>query len=234
MAQTSKYNFGQSFDPGASEEELRATPKYTDDDLSAARQQGHDEGHAAGLAAALASEEHRLVELLTAVADQAAGLVAEFDQHVAAHADRTQELGLLVCRKILPTMAERYGLTEIEGLIGECLNNLQDEPRVVVRVDNMTLPMLQERIERISTAAGSFDGNVVLLADDELASTDCKVLWADGGADRDIDKLMTEIDAVIDRHLTSSNPSATREPSDAVPSAADPAAPASSLGATNG
>ncbi len=238
MTQTEKFNFGQSFDPGAIQEELRNAPKHSDDDMIAARKAAHDEGHAAGLAAALEREEHRLVELLTSLAARAESLAGDFQQHIAAHASQAQELGMLVCRKLLPTLAQRHGLAEIEGLIAECLNTLPDEPRVVVRVDNTTLPQLQERIDRIAAGAAGFAGNLVLLADDNLASTDCQILWADGGADRDVAKLTAEIDEVIDRHLngpgTPAAPqiheeaTATHENSDATQAAAEAAGAASS------
>jgi len=202
MAQAQKkFEFGTSFDPGATEQEQRVAAKYNDDELAAARTQAYEEGHAAGLGAVLQSEERRIVELLSAIAGKADDLAAEFDNHVADHRTQAQNLGILVCRKILPALAERHGLAEIEGLITECLGKLPNEPRVVVRIGVTNLPKLQERIDRIAAGASEFFGKIVLLADDDLSSTDCRIVWADGGAERDVKKHLADIDEVIDRHL---------------------------------
>ncbi len=196
-----KYEFGMSFDPGAAEQEQRVAAKYNDDELAAARAQAYDEGHAAGLDAVLQSEERQIVELLTAIAAKADELAGEFHNHVADHGAQAQNLSMLVCRKILPTLAERHGLAEIEGLITECLGKLPNEPRVVVRIDATNLPKLQQRIDRIAAGASEFFGKIVLLADDDLTSTDCRIVWADGGAERDVEKHMADIEEVINRHL---------------------------------
>ncbi|MHA1572233.1 MAG: hypothetical protein ACTSWM_10445 [Alphaproteobacteria bacterium] len=203
MAQAQKYEFGTSFDPGAAEEELRTAPKYNDDDLAAARKQAYDEGHATGLAEVLQSEERRLVELLTAITGKADELAAEFHHQIADHGDQAFKISMLVCRKVLPALAERHGLAEIEALITQCLGNLPSEPRVVVRIDATNLTKLQERIDRIAAGASGFFGQIVLLADDDLGSNDCQVQWADGGAERNVEKLMTHMEDVINRHLNS-------------------------------
>ena len=209
MVQAQKYEFSTSFDPGSAEEELRTAAKYNDDELAAARDQAYGEGHAAGLAEVLQSEERRLVELLTAMTDKAEVLAADFDNKITDHRNQAHQLGMLVCRKILPALAERHGLAEIEGLITECLGNLPSEPRVVVRIGATNLPSLKDRIDRIAASASGFFGKIVLLADDDLSNTDCQVLWADGGAERNVEKLMADIDDVIDRHLNLSSPSTT-------------------------
>ncbi|MCZ6590627.1 MAG: hypothetical protein O7B98_05730, partial [Alphaproteobacteria bacterium] len=47
--------------------------------------------------------------------------------------------------------------------------------------------------------ANDFDGKIVLLADDQLSPTDCHVLWADGGSERDVQRTWSEINKAVEQ-----------------------------------
>ncbi|NIR46314.1 MAG: flagellar assembly protein FliH, partial [Gemmatimonadetes bacterium] len=109
-------------------------------------------------------------------------------------------LALTIARKVLPELSRQNALTEIEGLVRECLTELQDEPRVVVRVHDAMLDPLRQRLDRVTSATG-YTGKVVLLTSQTLDEIDCRVEWADGGAERNTEGLWQEIDRVIERTL---------------------------------
>ncbi len=107
---------------------------------------------------------------------------------------------MTVVRKLFPSLAQRHGLDEVEGLVAECLGRLRDEPRVVVRVADELLDPLKAHMDRLSEHSG-FEGRVVLLADEGLSDSDVRVEWADGGAERDSGRLWREIDEILARAL---------------------------------
>ncbi len=103
-------------------------------------------------------------------------------------------------RRLFPALTRRHGTKEIEAVIQDSLDRLRDEPRVVVRVADGRLDALKERIDALTAKAG-FDGKVVLLADEEIADGDVRVEWADGGAERDSERLWREIEKAVQRAL---------------------------------
>ena len=99
-----------------------------------------------------------------------------------------------------------------------------DEPRVVFRVPDAMLDTLQPRIAEMSGKAG-YSGEVVLLADDRMGMSDCLVEWADGGAERNVERLWAEVEEILTRTLDAQPDSASAHISDAthLSEEADPA-----------
>jgi flagellar assembly protein FliH len=59
---------------------------------------------------------------------------------------------------------------------------------------------LQEKLGQISTANG-FEGRVVLIADDEMGESDCRVEWADGGVEREAGRIWRSIEDALTRYI---------------------------------
>tara|TARA_R110002110_G_scaffold284987_1_gene499213 strand:+ start:16188 stop:16946 length:759 start_codon:yes stop_codon:yes gene_type:complete len=192
MATNQKFLFENDF---AHPEEMRKRAAvHTDDDLAQARAQGIADGRAEMEAEQHAADEHEIAALLTQLGETVETLCAQRTAEIDDAASQAGELALTICRKILPTLSAQNAMTEIEGLIMRTINEMQDEPRLVVRVADARVEELQARFERM---AGAFQGSLVLLGDDELGDTDCSLLWADGGADRKLDRLWSEMNMAV-------------------------------------
>jgi len=192
MAAGQKFLFENDF---AQPDEMRKRAAiYTDDDLAQARAQGIEEGRAAMQAEQQAADEHEISVLLSQLGETAQTLCSQRAAELDDAAQQAGELALTICRKILPTLSSQNAMTEIEGLIVRTITEMQDEPRLVVRVADGKVEDLQARFERM---AGAFQGSLVLLGDDELADGDCSLLWADGGAERKLDRLWSELNTAV-------------------------------------
>ncbi len=207
MASTQKFLFDTSFDTPESLGSVAAPvrrapePTFSRADLDAARTAGFEEGHVAGQAAAAASAEERLAAAAAAIAAGIATMAAARDA-LAGDVQR-QSIHLLraILTKVLPAFCRRDPFAEIEQLITACLGESLDEPRVVLRVAEDMFETLHGRLPQLSAATG-FGGKVVLLADDRLTLGDCRIEWADGGAERCVERLAADIDAALRRHDT--------------------------------
>lgn len=206
MRTARKFLFETSFDdesepdPVADEPEAVEAPAITAEDLVAARSEGYALGHAAG-----AEEERSATSRMHAMAaERLACRVAEIDgalQEVAESAPREAiALALSVVRRILPDYVRREGVREIEAILRECLRELIDEPRLVLRVGEASFDAVNEILTPVTTRAG-FAGRVVMLADEALTESDCLVEWADGGAERSVARTWREIDETVKRIL---------------------------------
>lgn len=192
MAAGQKFLFENDF---AHPDEMRKRAAvHTDDEMAAARAKSFEEGRQAMQAEQEAADEQEIFTLLTSLAERVQDHCAQRAVEIDTAAAQAGELALTICRKILPTLSAQNAMTEIEGLIMRTIAEMQDEPRLVVRVADAKVEDLQARFERM---AGAFEGSLVLLGDDELADTDCSLLWADGGADRKLDRLWTEINTAV-------------------------------------
>lgn len=168
-------------------------PTFSRGELDAARAQGFAEGQAAGLVDAKQSRDQVVAATLARIAVHTELLVSGEAARTAQSQAESVRLAVAIVRKMLPGLARRHGLTEIEAMIGDCLADLVDEPRVVVRVHDRMLDSLKERVDAVARERG-FAGKLVLLADPGLMDTDCRVEWADGGAERDIGRLWQQIE----------------------------------------
>jgi flagellar assembly protein FliH len=200
MASAMKFLFDNSFDVAESPALSPAAPprQFSEEDILAARDEGFAQGEAAGRAAALTSIEQASAKTLTVIGARLNDAGQEIERiRAATMSDALKVLGAAI-RKVIPELARRNALNEIEQLVRECLQAIYDEPRVVVRGHDRVIAALQPRIDAMAASCG-FHGKIVLFADDQLNETDCRVEWADGGAERNLDDMWRQIDAAIER-----------------------------------
>ena len=177
-----------------------AEPTFSKADLEAARAQGHEAGEQAGQAAAAASAQQRLADTLAEVSRQLAPMIEQQALNQETMVEQSIEIALAITRKVLPELARRKGLTEIEALVRECLQDLSEEPRVVIRVADDLLDLMRARVDPLAASLG-FPGSIVLLAERSLGPADCRVEWADGGAERLTDQVWHDIETSVARFL---------------------------------
>lgn len=209
MAATRKFMFETNFENAekAVAKSDRAPPpkpplSLTEEQVAEIRAQAFAEGRVKGADEAHASAETlaaqmlaRIDERLTAVATALAPAVDEIRRDAV-------QVALAVMRKVTPGFARSANLTEIEALVTACLASTLDEPRVVVRVPDALLDAVKDKLATLPERSG-FGGKVVLIADDNLGSADCRVEWADGGVERDPDWMWNRIQGVVERFLAS-------------------------------
>lgn len=185
-------------------------PKFGEEDLERARAEGHESGKKIGTEEALQSIEQQISQTVNALKAQMSGLAqAQAESHERQDREAL-ELALTVVRKIFPRLAKRHGLAEVEAVIGDCLERLHTEPRIVIRVADAMLDQVEARIGELAERVG-FEGKIVYLAQDGLKPGDVRVEWADGGAERDSERLWREIDQLTARVASPDAPEATPE-----------------------
>ncbi|MBF0269073.1 MAG: flagellar assembly protein FliH [Alphaproteobacteria bacterium] len=215
MAQVRKFMFDLSFDKPvvkpqpknvvedveeASEPEPPPPPVFTEEELYFAREESYQKGREDGLREAEESRAFLESNAERAISEQLAGLFAAEKRSAEANQRASIQVAQALLRKLAPGLAKREGLGDIEGLLRDCLMRLGKEPRVVVRVAEELTEGVRAKIDGLVTESG-FEGRVVVIGAPGLASTDCKVEWADGGAERDFERLLAEVDAVVERYL---------------------------------
>ena len=209
MAMQQKFTFDVSFDHlGAPSARSLAERRFTRGELEATRQAALAEGHAAGLAEAAKSAQSLTADALAQIAQSLAALFEAQDATALDTERRALAAMQTIITKLIPGLAAKDPLAEVEAFTTKCLHDAIDEPRVVLRVAEEIYEPLRERLDTLANAAG-YAGRIVLLADDAITGGDARVEWADGGAERNLAGQCTELNALLDRRC---DPAATPNP----------------------
>ncbi|PWR18385.1 FliH/SctL family protein [Zavarzinia aquatilis] len=175
-------------------------PSFSADDLSAARAAAFAEGVAAGrreaeaeIAAALSHAVAQAGESLDAIAGHIAAGEAAQKADAAA-------LSLAIARRLCPALTAALPLADMEAMVGDCMAELKDEPRVIVHVAAAMVDAARERFEAIA-AAHAFPGKMITLPSDELAPGDVRIEWAHGGIARDTGALAAAVESAVTHYI---------------------------------
>ena len=214
MNPSRKFLFENAFDiekPDNEAAQAAPEPTFTAAELEAAKQSAHADGMAAGLDQALRGLERQTAQALEEAGRQLASLHEQQTKSNEKVQRNALEVAVSVVRKLFPGIAARDGLPEVERVVLDSLQQVLEQPRVVIRVHDALMQALQGRLKGVSESVG-FPGQLVLIADDRLGPSDCRVEWADGGAERIGERIWSEIDATIERAFAVSNDGLPVEP----------------------
>ena len=213
MRTPQKFLFEHSFDNVEQPHALSRTPPpeplVSRAEFEAGRIAAFAEGRKSGLAEATRSAEARTAAALSALATDIKAVLELREQCAADVERRAIETMRAITRKAVPALCLKDPLTEVAAIVDACLHEAFEEPRIVLRVVDALFEPLQQRLEAITAAAG-YAGKIVLLADSTLGPGDVRVEWAEGGAERDVPRLVCDIDAALARALDA-NPAAAKE-----------------------
>ena len=205
MATIRKFLFDTSFDaePEPEPEEVPSVPPpppITEADVAAARAEGFAAGHAEGEQSVRARAERDQAMALNLTAERLESFAEAVTSVLPAAETRATEIGMAVARKLLPELLRREGAAEVEALVRDCLRDMFDEPRIVLRVGDTLLDPINERLPALAGRSG-FAGRIILLAEEGLTAGDCRIEWADGGVERSAARMWREIEAAVGRCL---------------------------------
>ena len=177
-------------------------PIYTEEQLMLAKNQSFALGKAEGMKEAKQQQGELIAGLLQKALALAEQLAADEDRREIEKCIETTKLTMKVAHKILPRFALEYDLPEIEHVILQAIEARKDEPRIAVTVPTVHLEALKIRMDALALEKG-YAGKVILVADDALPRTDCRVEWADGGAERLYERLFLQIQTAFTNAISS-------------------------------
>jgi flagellar assembly protein FliH len=195
------FMFDHSFDAGAArtEEEQKAAPTYTEADMAAVQQEAYQKGLVEGRAAAAKDIHqmhvdvlHRMERLISRLADDVWKVYAQQKQTAS-------DIAITIARKLLPDYTKKYGMQEMTAAIESSVAEMINEPRLVLRVSDSQFEYFSKEINAIAGKLG-YGGKIIVLAEAELGEHDCRIEWADGGMERNINFTWSEIERQVSRH----------------------------------
>lgn len=162
------------------------------------------EAHAAGKQAASAEAMHAQAAALSAIAQGTHALIQEFDNHLRTMQAQSADLALAVGRKLADAVVAVAPHAEALRFISECMHKLHQEPRLVIRVAPQTAEFIKGQIEGLSEQHG-FSGRVIVLPEPAMTGVACRIEWADGGVEQDLEATFEAIREQVARWQQSAN-----------------------------
>jgi flagellar assembly protein FliH len=117
------------------------------------------------------------------------------------------DVAVAVARKLCSELIASEPLGEITALVADCFSHLVATPHLVVRINEQLYEAARERIEHLAKQSG-FAGRLVILAEPEIATGDCRIEWADGGVVLERAAIEAKINELVGRYMASRDPAA--------------------------
>jgi flagellar assembly protein FliH len=206
MASPAKFLFDTDF---AAPDKSRERPTQVEmaQKIAAAEQRAYRDGFDAGQREAKAESDRRAALALEEIKIGLQGIAARFAGIETRMETEAVDVAVSVARKLCSELIAAEPLGEIVGLVKECFSHLVSTPHLVVRINASLYEMARDQIERLAKQSG-FEGRLVILAEPEIATGDCRIEWADGGVVLDRTAIDAKIDELVARYITSRNEAA--------------------------
>jgi flagellar assembly protein FliH len=82
------------------------------------------------------------------------------------------------------------------------MHKLHQEPRLVIRVSQSTADFIKGQIESLCEQHG-FSGRVIVMPDAGMTGAACRIEWAEGGVEQDLEATFVAIQEHVTRWQTS-------------------------------
>jgi len=201
MAAPAKFMFDIDFSaPDKSREKV--SPAEVAQKVAAAEAKAYRDGFDAGQREAKAESDRRSALALEEIKIAMQGIAARFAGVESRMETEAVDVAVAVARKLCGELIAAEPLGELSGLVSECFSHLVSTPHLVVRVNDQLYEAARERIERLAKPSG-FQGRLVILAEPQIATGDCRIEWADGGVVLERAAIDAKIDELVGRYIAS-------------------------------
>ena len=203
MAAPAKFLFDVDFS-APDKRERAATPSEILQKIASAEARGYRDGYDAALREAKVESDRRAALALEEIGIAIQGIAARFSGVEARMETEAVDVAVAVARKLTSALIAHEPLGEVTALVSDCFSQLVSTPHLVVRVNVSLYEATHERIERLAKQSG-FEGRLVILAEPEIETGDCRIEWADGGVVLERAAIEAKINELVGRYIASRN-----------------------------
>ena len=202
MAAPAKFLFDTDFSAPDRSREKAATAAEIAQKVAAAEARAYRDGFDAGQREAKAESDRRTALALEEIKIALQGIAARFAGIETRMETEAVDVAVAVARKLCGELIAAEPLCEISGLVAECFSHLVATPHLVVRINEQLYEFAHQRIDQLAKASG-FQGRLVILAEPEIATGDCRIEWADGGVVLERAAIEGKINELVGRYVAS-------------------------------
>ncbi|MGY8668161.1 FliH/SctL family protein [Bradyrhizobium sp. UFLA05-109] len=202
MAAPAKFLFDNDFSAPDRTREKAASAAEIAQKIAAAEARAYQAGFDAGQREAKAESDRRVALAMEEINISVRGIASGIGTIEARMETEAVDVAVAVARKLCADLIAAEPLGEIVALVKDCFSHLVATPHLVVRINDALYESARERIERLAKQSG-FEGRLVILAEPEIATGDCRIEWADGGVVLERGAILGKIDELVGRYIAS-------------------------------
>src|SRR5881227_3414739 len=208
MASPAKFLFDMDFSAPDKGRERPATALEVAQKIASAEAHAYRDGYDAGQREAKAESDRRTALALEEIGTGIQAIKARFCGIETRMETEAVEVAVAVARKLCSELISGEPLGEITALVSDCFSHLVSTPHLVVRINDSLYEAARERIERLTKQSG-YAGRLVILAEPDIDTGDCKIEWADGGVALERAAIEAKINELVGRYMASRDQTAT-------------------------
>jgi flagellar assembly protein FliH len=209
MAAPAKFLFDMDFSAPDKSRERPATAAEIAQKVAAAEARAYRDGYDAAQREAKVESDRRTALALEEIRLAMQGILVGFAGVATRMETEAVDVAVAVARKLCSELIAAQPLGEITGLVSDCFSHLVSTPHLVVRINSSLYEAARDKIERQAAQSG-FQGRLVILAEPEIATGDCRIEWADGGVVLERAAIEAKIDELVGRYMASRNQAGTQ------------------------
>ena len=202
MAAPAKFLFDMDFGAPDKTRERPATPSEIAQKIAAAEARAYRDGYDAAQREAKAESDRRTALALEEINVAIKGIATRFSGIETRMETEAVDVAVAVARKLCSELLAGEPLAEVMALVRDCFSHLVSTPHLVVRINDSLYDAARERIERLAKQSG-FEGRLVILAEPEIVTGDCRIEWADGGVVLERTAIEAKINELVGRYMAS-------------------------------
>jgi flagellar assembly protein FliH len=209
MTAPAKFLFDMDFSTPDKSRERPATAAEVAQQIAAAEARAYRNGYDTAQREARAENDRRTAQALEEIATGIKGVAARFGAIEDRMETEAIDVAIAVARKLCSALIAAEPLGEVHALVSDCFSQLVSTPHLVVRIHDSLYEAARERIERKAKQSG-FEGRLVILAEPDIATGDCKIEWADGGVVLERTAIESKINELVGRYIAARNQGGAR------------------------
>ena len=202
MAAPAKFLFDMDFSTPDRTRERPATPSEIAQKIAAAEARAYRDGFDAAQREARVESDRRAALALEEIGIALKTIATRFSGIEIRMETEAVDVAVAVARKLCSALISSEPLGEITALVSDCFSHLVATPHLVVRINASLYETARERIERLAKQSG-FAGRLVILAEPEIETGDCRIEWADGGVLLERAAIEAKISELVGRYMAS-------------------------------
>ncbi|HEX7563140.1 MAG TPA: FliH/SctL family protein [Bradyrhizobium sp.] len=202
MAAPAKFLFDMDFSAPDRTRERPATASEIAQKIASAEARAYRDGFDAAQREAKAESDRRAALALEEIGIALKTIATRFSGIETRMETEAVDVAVAVARKLCSALIASEPLGEIAGLVSDCFSHLVSTPHLVVRINASLYETARERIEQLAKQSG-FAGRLVILAEPEIDTGDCKIEWADGGVVLERAAIEAKINELVGRYMAS-------------------------------
>lgn len=169
--------------------------RYNQRDFDQAVEAAEARGQQAGFQQAEAQREQQIADALKKIVQQFELFLPEQAARDAAAQELAVNVALTLVRKLVPELLNQPLSESITQFVKEILAAHYDEAKLIIRVHESMMDDLHQRMQTLPELQRVQD-KYALMADPQLAPSDCRVEWPSGGMERHTSRLWQQLESV--------------------------------------